>query len=204
MWLTDWMFSSFYHFLSIWVEGYLRKYRLATAGMVSGDVLEVGAGTGANLPYYRRDINLTLLEPSPAMRKRLSRKIMKLKRKDQVVSDRGEKLPFPDDSFDYVVSTLTLCSVRDSKAVLSEIRRVLRVGGILYFYEHVAADQGITRWFQDKLNSMWKIWAGGCNLNRQIDLEIQTGGFRVVRISRFRLPISPPILRPSIVGFACV
>ena len=129
---------------------------------------------------------------------------MKLKRKDQVVSDRGEKLPFPDDSFDYVVSTLTLCSVRDSKVVLSEIRRVLRVGGILYFYEHVAADQGITRWFQDKLNSMWKICAGGCNLNREIDLEIQTGGFRVVRISRFRLPISPPILRPSIVGFACV
>ena len=202
--LKDWMFSSFYHFLSICVERYLRKYRLATAGMVYGDVLEVGAGTGANLPYYRHDINLTLLEPSPAMRKRLTTKIMKLSRKIQVVSDLAENLPFPDNSFDYVVSTLTLCSVRDSKVVLSEIRRVLRAGGVLYFYEHVAAERGITRWLQDKLNSMWKIWAGGCNLNRETDLGIQNGGFSLVRISRFRLPISPPILKPSIVGLARV
>ncbi|MDA1189604.1 MAG: class I SAM-dependent methyltransferase, partial [Chloroflexi bacterium] len=147
-------------------------------------------------------IALTLVEPSPAMRNKLKKRVFRLGKQVEIVSSKGEILPFPDDSFDSIVSTLVLCSVSDLNAVLAEINRVLKPDGAFYFYEHVAAGKGVTRLFQNVLNPMWKMWARGCNLNRDIEADIQKAGFSLVEVTRFGMPISPPINRPSIVGVA--
>ncbi|MBM3944610.1 MAG: methyltransferase domain-containing protein [SAR202 cluster bacterium] len=202
MGIGDALFANAYDLLAGGVEKSVAKYRMATAGMATGDVLEIGAGTGANLPYYRDDVRLTLLEPSPGMTKRLRKKLAMLGKDATTVLQTGERLPFGDASFDAVVATLVLCSVGSLGAVLSEVRRVLRPHGAFYFYEHVAAAGGITRRAQNVLNPVWKLVVGGCNLNRETESAIKAAGFSAVEVVRFGLPISPPIVRPSIVGVA--
>ena len=137
MTLSKRLFAAWYDLLNSGVEGRVVPYRKRTAGIASGDVLEIGGGTGANLPYYLQDANITFVEPDPHMIKRLRRHIRNQGRHAAVVQQVGESLPFADASFDTVVTTLVLCMVRDPDAVVKETRRVLKAGGIFLFYEHV-------------------------------------------------------------------
>jgi ubiquinone/menaquinone biosynthesis C-methylase UbiE len=116
----------------------------------------------------------------------------------RVVAAAAERLPFPAESFDTVVSTLVLCSVADLEAAIAEIRRVLRPTGRLLFLEHVRAPAGtrLARW-QDRLNPAWRRVAGGCNCNRSTIDALRAGGFVVdVAPVAFR----PPLVRPVLAG----
>jgi len=166
--------------------------------------LEIGGGTGANLPFYLSNVDLTVAEPNPYMVKRLRRKSDKLGRKTIIVPDIGEKLSFPDASFDCVVSTLVLCMVKDPHQVICEARRMLRPGGAFFFYEHVVSkNPGMHKW-QNRLNPIWKFFTTGCNLNRDIASDIESAGFRQVEITYFNLSVWLPITIPNIVGVARV
>lgn len=197
-------FAAMYDRLSAPAEPTLAPYRQETAGRATGEVLEIGGGTGANLSFYKPDARLTVLEPNPHMAKRLQGKAAELSREVTIVTELGDGLPFGDGSFDSVVSTLVLCSVPDLAEEVREIRRVLRPGGGFYFYEHVAAAGEWKRRFQDWFNGPWGFLADGCNLNRDIGAAIQSAGFSRVELRHFDMPNDLPITSPSIVGVAWV
>ena len=116
----------------------------------------------------------------------------------------GENLPFADASFDTVVTTLVLCMVNDADAVVREARRVLKPGGAFLFYEHVVSPRQSGRWWQDKLNPLWKCLTTGCNLNRDLTASIEDAGFDSVELEAFDLSVGLPITIPNIVGVARV
>lgn len=202
--LSQRLFAFAYDMLNAGVDGYITPYRHQTAGRAWGDVLEIGGGTGANLPFYPASVDLTVAEPNPYMVKRLSRKSDKLGRKVAIVPDIGEKLSFPDANFDSVVSTLVLCMVEDPYQVICEARRMLRPGGAFFFYEHVVSQNLWTRRCQNRINPIWKFFTTGCNLNRDIAGYIESAGFRQVEITHFNLSIWIPVTIPNIVGVARV
>ena len=200
--LTQCLFAAGYDLLNWAVEGRIETYRYQTAGMARGDVLEIGAGTGANIPFYKDDVNLTVVEPNPYMEKFLMRKAAKSGRRVNFVRQRGESMPFPDASFDSVVTTLVLCMVDDLPKVVMEARRVLRPGGTLYFYEHVGSDNPSRRRWEDRLNPIWRCLTTGCNLNRDIESAIREAGFGQVDLTAFDLSVGLPLTLPNIVGYA--
>jgi RimJ/RimL family protein N-acetyltransferase len=176
-------------------RGIAQARRELLAGL-TGDVLEIGAGTGLNLPYYPAAARVTFTEPDPHMAKRLRR------RGAEVVEAEAESLPFADGAFDAVVSTLVLCTVGDVQATLREIRRVLRLGGMLLFLEHVRAPAGssLERW-QDRLHGPWRTFAGGCHCNRDLLSELARSSFAAEAESR-DWRFMPAIVRPVVVGRA--
>jgi ubiquinone/menaquinone biosynthesis C-methylase UbiE len=186
-------------------EASLREWRHGLLKQISGDVLELGAGTGANIKFYSVNVTrLALSEPDESMRKVLKRKVDSHSLKNTtVISGTAERIEFDDESFDYVVATLVFCSVIDLKVSLREIMRVLRPGGSLVFLEHVAAASGTSRrrW-QDKLNPLWKTFMGNCHLNKETEQAIATAGFEIVQIERESMRKVPPIVRPTIRGIA--
>jgi ubiquinone/menaquinone biosynthesis C-methylase UbiE len=166
-----------------------------------GDVLEVGAGTGLNLPRYRRADRLVALEPHRTYARRLRARAGSAHVPVEVVAGRAEALPFSDWSFDNVVTTLALCSVRDLDAALAEIRRVLRPGGTLHFLEHVRGEGDTARW-QDRLTPIQCRIADGCHLNRDTAAAIERAGFELAELERFELPAGARVIRPAIQGAA--
>ncbi len=196
------IFAAWYDALNWGVEWRLEPFRAATAGRANGDVLEIGGGTGANLRYYPPEARLTVVEPNPHMARRLARRAAELGREVTLVDAPGERLPFPDGSFDSVVTTLVLCSVDDLDGVVSEARRVLKPGGRLYFYEHVASRGHFRRRWENRLNPTWRFFTTGCNLNRDIEAAIRSAGFRDVEVTAFDLSVGLPVTLPNIVGLA--
>jgi SAM-dependent methyltransferase len=164
---------------------------------VEGRVLEIGAGTGWNVERYPPGTNVTYTEPGPHMGKRLRAKGV------EVVVAGAEALPFADDSFDTVVSTLVLCTVTDVPATLREVRRVLKPGGKLLFLEHVRADPGtkLERW-QDRLHGPWHALACGCHCNRDTLSSLAAAGFSVEDVHHEAWQFMPPIVRPVVIGSA--
>ena len=177
----------------------LRRDLIAGA---SGKVLEVGAGTGANLPYYNSAVeSLTITEPEPPMLKRLQKRVQEQAPQTKVLRAPAEDLPFEDDSFDTAVSTLVLCGVDDQPRALRELRRVLRPGGRLIFIEHVRSDDpGLARW-QDRMNGLNR-FVVGCECNRPTLDTIRAAGFEVTQLEHTTLNKVPPFVRPLIVGTA--
>jgi len=180
----------------------LRELRLRLLAGAGGDVLEIGGGTGANLPCYGPAVgSLTITEPEPPMLHRLERRVREHRQATRVVRAPAEDLPFGDGSFDTVVSTLVLCGVRDQPRALRELRRVLRPGGRLLFLEHVrAADPGTAR-LQDRLNWLNRLMVC-CDCNRPTLDAIQRSGFTVTKVEHTALPEAPAYVRPAIVGSA--
>jgi ubiquinone/menaquinone biosynthesis C-methylase UbiE len=180
----------------------LEAIREGVLAEATGRVLEVGAGTGANLPHYGPSVeSLTMTEPDPAMLRRLKRRVDKEAPETAVVKAPAEELPFDDDSFDVAVSTLVLCGVDDQSRALSELRRVVRPGGRLIFIEHVRSDEpGLARW-QDRLNGLNKLVAC-CDCNRRTLDSISAAGFEVTEVEHTELKKVPPFVRPLIVGTA--
>jgi ubiquinone/menaquinone biosynthesis C-methylase UbiE len=177
-----------------------RKQLLARA---RGRVLEVGGGTGANLPFYGNDVEeVVVTEPEEPMARRLERKLENASAPARVVRAPAEQLPFEDASFDVVVSTLVLCTVKDPARALGEIHRVLKPEGQLLFLEHVRSDSPkLARW-QDRFNVVNKRIGHGCNCNRRTLASIEGAGFSIADIEHDRLPKAPPFVRPLIVGSA--
>jgi ubiquinone/menaquinone biosynthesis C-methylase UbiE len=179
--------------------GDLRQGLLADA---AGRVLEIGAGTGVNLPHYGAGVeSLVLTDPEPPMLRRLQRAAAEHPPDAQVMQAPAEKLPFEDDSFDAVVSTLVLCGVDDQPGALREARRVLRPGGRLLFIEHVRSDDPALARFQDRVNWLNRLVVG-CDCNRQTLRAIEAEQFEVSRLERTDTPKAPKFVRPLIVGSA--
>lgn len=165
-----------------------------------GRVLELGAGTGANLPHYPDHVELVLSEPDDGMRALLASKAERRPR-TRVEDAKGESLPHPDASFDVVVATLVLCSVRDPGQVVGEIRRVLRNGGRFLFLEHVASE-GWRGSLQRGLDPVWQEVAGHCHLHRDPLPFLRETGFDVRNVRVDRPWVVPPFLQPILSGEA--
>ncbi len=158
--------------------------------LASGRVLEVGMGSGLNLPFYdaRRVTKVWGLEPSPEMSKMASAAVEAVAFDVEFVSAGGEQIPLDSESFDTVLMTFTLCTIPDAERALREIARVLKRGGQLLFCEHGAApDAGVRRW-QNRINPLWRRLAGGCHLNRDIPGLIRCGGFEITRMDTMYIP----------------
>lgn len=175
--------------------------RAALLSGARGEVLEIGGGTGANLPHYRGVEHLTVSEPDPFMREKLRPKLESARVPVEISDAGAEALPFPDDSFDTVVLTLVLCTVPDQRGALQEIRRVLRPGGRLLFIEHVRGEGRAARW-QDRVTPLWRRLAGGCHPNRDTVAAIQTVGYRIESLEHFLPPAPLASLTPHVQGAA--
>jgi SAM-dependent methyltransferase len=178
----------------------LGAQRRRLLGSARGRVLEVGAGTGINLEHYPDGVEeLVLVEPERAMAQKLDQRLRHFDGNARIVEADAQALPFPDDSFDTVVSTLVLCSVPDPGRALEELRRVLRQDGSFLFLEHVRSDDPRTARLQDRINPVWRFVSNGCNCNRPT-LSLITGSFSVDDIERGEIPKALPIVRPLVSG----
>jgi ubiquinone/menaquinone biosynthesis C-methylase UbiE len=182
-------------------RGWLGQRRGALLGELTGQVLEVGAGTGGNLAHYRHAGKVVACEPDPAMRARLAGKLADAPVPVQLCDAAAEALPFADQSFDVVVCTLVLCTVPDPPAALAESYRVLRPGGRLAFLEHVRGRGRLARW-QDRLTPLQVWFAGGCHPNRDTQAAIANAGFAIGPLEVFEPTPNSPITRPFIQGAA--
>lgn len=183
----------------------LRGHRQVLLDRVNGAVLEVGGGTGANLPFYGPDVaELVITEPEEPMARRLEQKLTSCALPARVVRTRAEELPFEAQSFDFVVSTLVLCTVDAPDRALAEIQRVLRPGGKLVFIEHVRSeDPKLARW-QDRLHGVQVRLGHGCHCNRDTLQNLEQAGFAVEELQRDRMRKAVPIVAPLITGVALV
>lgn len=176
----------------------LRDHRQALLGKARGRVLEIGAGTGANVPHYGPEVtDLVFTEPEEPMAKRLRARLAR----GEVVGAHADRLPFPDDSFDTVVSTLVLCTVPDQDRALAEIRRVLKPEGQLLFIEHVRSHAEKSAKWQDRFTPLWRQVGHGCHPNRDTASALTRAGF-ALEMESWRMPKAPPIVRPVIEGVA--
>lgn len=186
-------------------EACLGQWRSELLSDLSGDVLEIGAGTGANLSRYPATVRrLVLVDDDRHMLAKLERRAAALGRTDIEVREASAvALPFSAGSFDAVVSTLVLCSVPDADAVLREIRRVLRPGGAFVYLEHVADDEGSARFaWQQRFEPVWKRVAGNCHLTRRTGDAIRRAGFVVEGERHESMRKALPIVRPTVRGVA--
>jgi SAM-dependent methyltransferase len=183
--------------------GGLQAHRQALLADLKGQVLEVGAGTGSNLPFYPAEVeSLTLTEPDIAMVRRLSSRLPHDAPAARLLRAPAEDLPFEPDSFDVAVSVLVLCSVDDQPRALRELRRVLRPGGLLLFIEHVRAGEPSLARRQDRFNGLNRLTGFGCNCNRRTADSIGAAGFTILRTEHDTLTRVPPLVRPLVIGSA--
>ncbi len=159
----------------------ITKQREKVVPRAHGRVLEVGMGSGLNLPFYdpARVEFVWGLEPSEGMRRKAQSRLAAAPFEIKWLDLPGEEIPLEDDSADTVLLTYTLCTIPDFRTALAQMRRVLKPGGTLLFSEHGAApDPGVRKW-QGRINPIWKKRAGGCNLNREVPRAIEEAGFKI-------------------------
>ena len=167
-----------------------RKQREKIVPLATGDVLEIGFGSGLNLPFYDRQRVRKIwgLEPSGGMRRKAAGPVAASGLDVEFIDLPGEEIPLQQNSVDTVLVTYSLCTIADAVQALEGMRRVLRPGGRLLYCEHGRApDAGVHRW-QDRLNPGWRTLAGGCNMNRDIPALILAAGFRIKSDERMYIP----------------
>lgn len=182
----------------------VRTLRQQVLPAAEGRVIEVGLGSGLNLPFYdpSKVSEVIGVDPAAAILRRAEGRIAAASVPVSVETLSGEDLPFDDAVADSLVCTFTLCSIPDAAAALAEMRRVLKPDGRLIFAEHGASpDPGVRKW-QDRLNGPWGRIAGGCNLNRPILELIETAGFHTETLERGYLPRAPRFAGYSYSGWA--
>ena len=180
----------------------MAERRHALLAPLSGRVLELGAGSGLNLEHYPAVDELVLTEPDDAMRARLERRVADSGRDARVVAAGAEALPFADAAFDFVVSTMVLCTVGDPVAALREVDRVLRPGGRLVFIEHVrsSSEPGARR--QDLWARPWRICGQGCRCNQPTLELLVESPLHVDRVSSAIWTGMPRLVHPLVIGEA--
>ena len=167
-----------------------RKQRDKIVHRAYGDVLEIGFGSGLNLPHYDRDNVRCVfgLEPSEGMRNSAAKSIAESDIEVELIDLPGEQIPLDDNSVDSVLITYTLCSIADAVTALRGMRRVLKPGGHLFFCEHgKAPDADVHKW-QRRLNPAWRRVAGGCNMDRDVPALLREGGFDIEDDNRMYIP----------------
>ncbi|MEO5901956.1 MAG: class I SAM-dependent methyltransferase [Ilumatobacteraceae bacterium] len=181
----------------------LRAQREELISRARGFTLEIGGGTGLNLPYYPDSIGeLVLAEPDASMRRRLERRLRRSGRPAQLLDSPAEQLPFAAGSVDTVVSTFVLCTVDAPDEVLREVIRVLRPDGQLLFIEHVRSDSPTLARWQDRLVTPWRCFARGCRCNRATAELMVSFGLRLDAVVETSWHAMPPIVRPLVIGRA--
>jgi ubiquinone/menaquinone biosynthesis C-methylase UbiE len=166
----------------------LRPYRERVAGAAEGRVLDVGIGSGVNLPLYRQAHEVFGLDPSSRLLARAHDQAQHTRVPVHLLEGSAESIPLADHSMDTVVMTWTGCSIPDICAALREMRRVLSPGGRLLFVEHGRAPEpGVARW-QERLDPLWLRFSGGCHLSRKIDDLLADAGFRIERLITGYIP----------------
>ena len=167
-----------------------QKQREKVVPGASGDVLEIGFGSGLNLPYYDRANvrHIWGLEPSSGMREIAAEPIARSGLDVELIDLPGEEIPLDDDSADTVLITYTLCTIADVASALDGVRRVLKPNGKLLFCEHGKAPDGnVVKW-QERMNPIWRRFAGGCNMNRDIPAILAAAGFDIEDDNRMYVP----------------
>ena len=171
----------------------LMPYRERVISAAEGRVIEIGVGSGLNLPFYRLPVKEILaLEPAPklvAMARRAPHPGIPV----SFIEASAEAIPLDDHSVDTVVTTWTMCSIPQAATALGEMRRVLRPGGKLLFVEHGLAPAGSVRRWQERLTPAWRCISGGCHLNRPIPTMIEGAGFHLDRIETGYMPGPKPM-----------
>jgi ubiquinone/menaquinone biosynthesis C-methylase UbiE len=163
----------------------LAPYRNRVVSNARGRVLEVGIGSGLNLPFYGNTVaEIIGLEPSPKLVEMANKAARQTPIPLRLIEGTAEAIPIEDDSVDAVVTTWTMCSILEVQKAVREMRRVLKPGGRLLFVEHGRAPEPPVRWWQDHLTPAWRRLCGGCHLNRAIDELIERAGFRVERLEK--------------------
>lgn len=168
----------------------MARQRQKVVPQAHGRVLEVGIGSGLNLPFYEASKveKVWGLDPAPEMTRMAQEAAKSVPFEVEILGLPGEQIPLDDASVDSVVITYTLCTIPDGLAALDQIRRVLKPGGELIFCEHGAApDDSVLRW-QNRVNPVWKLLAGGCHLNRAIPKLLEDGGFEIRHLETMYLP----------------
>jgi ubiquinone/menaquinone biosynthesis C-methylase UbiE len=188
--------------LSDWIFGWFLEWSMSSKAIsrqrppalkdAHGDVLEIGFGTGLNLPCYPEAVTrLVVVDPEDLMRKRVAARISTAPFPVTRVRLSAERLPLEDDAFDCAVSTFTLCTIPDPSAALREVRRVLKRDGIFLFLEHgLSEEPTVARW-QRRLNPIQRRIGRGCTLDRRIDSLIADAGLEIGRLDRFLIPGMP-------------
>lgn len=171
------------------------EHRRETLAPARGRVLEIGFGTGLNLPCYPDAVEeLVAVEPRPALPRRVRERIRAAPFPViRIEAEAGGSLPLEEGSFDTAVSTWTLCTIPDAVAALRRVRRLLAPGGRLLFLEHGRSDDPRTARWQDRLNPIQNVVGLGCNLNREIGRLIRAAGFEIEELERFRLSGAPRV-----------
>src|SRR5262249_48554430 len=162
--------------------------RAWACSQATGQVLEIAIGTGLNLPFYPADVEITGIELSPAMLEIASQRAHSLGRQVDLVVGDAQALPFPDQRFDTVVCTISLCSIPDERQAIAEVWRVLRPGGRFVALEHVRSPNTIIHGFERLLDS-WAVRTQADHLLREPVETVQAAGFRVDYLKRFKLGI---------------
>lgn len=179
------------------------KLRERTCAGLSGDVVEIGFGSGLNIPFYPATVTkVAAVEPADLGWKLAAKRLAEATVPIERSGLDGQKLPFPDDSFDAALSTWTMCTIPDIDAALGELRRVLKPGGTLHFVEHgLAPDENVAR-MQHRLEPIQKRLFGGCHLTRSsVDL-LQNAGFTIADVDRFYEKGAPKFLVADSLGVA--
>lgn len=198
-------FARIYPRIAASVEPLLQPHRIELLRGLRGRVVEIGAGHGLNFPHYPDTVTeVVAVEPEPTLRALAEETARSAPVPIRVVAGTAEALPLADGEMDAAVACLVLCSVRDQAVALDELRRVVRPGGELRFYEHVRAQNARFARYQDAMRPLWKVVGGNCHTNRDTPAAITAAGFAISEIDRFRFPPKGPPLPvlPHVMGRA--
>jgi ubiquinone/menaquinone biosynthesis C-methylase UbiE len=172
----------------------LAAYRSRVVSAAEGRVLEIGIGSGMNLPFYSQKVARVIgLDPSPKLLAMARRNPRADSARCEFIEGSAEAIPLQNESVDTVVTTWTLCSIPDAHRALREAHRVLKPGGHLLFVEHGRAPEAGVRWWQDQLTPAWKRLGGGCHLNRAIAMLIEGAGFQFDKCETGYMPGPKPL-----------
>ncbi|HEY7313129.1 MAG TPA: class I SAM-dependent methyltransferase [Gemmataceae bacterium] len=173
-------------------QRFVAEYRKPLLAQARSDILEIGFGTGLNLPHYPEHVRrITAIEPNTGMSRRARQRIEQSRIEVEQRQLGGERLPFSDDCFDCVVSTFTLCSIDEVSRALGEVYRVLRPGGRFLFLEHgLSPDLGVRKW-QRRLNRLQMWLADGCRLDRDMRALVAAQPFQSMECEEFDMARSP-------------